>query len=309
MPSIPKRIPVALAACHSYSELSSVHIAELLASISFCHEELSGKTVLLKPNLVSDKAMSHGCTHPLFVRAVAAYFLSKGCRVIVGDSPAFGSAVKVAEAHGLTRALDDMDVQIVNFDVKRSCMLSSGHRVNLAKVVFECDLFVNLPKIKAHGQMYVSLAVKNAFGIVVGLQKGSIHMKYGGENERFTDLIVALQDHLPPQLILGDGVEVMHRSGPISGEFLNLGVVAASENAFAFDTAILHTLELKHEKSPLWKNAYTKGVVGSQGDHCCYPLAKPIEFAGKGFKAPNRLIPIRFSLLRFVRSIFKRLFI
>ena len=308
MPLSSALIPVALDFCPSYSELSLEHIEQLLTSISFCHTELNGKTVLLKPNLVSGRAMSHGCTHPLFVREVATYFISKNCRVIVGDSPAFGSAKKVAEAHGLVTALKGLDVEIVNFDAKRLCTLSSGHKVNIAKAALEADLFVNLPKIKAHGQMYVSFAVKNTFGIVTGLQKGGIHMKYGGDNESFSDLIIALQDVLPRQLILGDGITSMHRSGPISGQALDIGVIAASENAFAFDTTMLQTLELKHTRSPLWKKSFEKKRFGSEIHHCFYPLLQPQDFWGKGFKAPHRLLPIRFGLCRFARSIVKRLF-
>lgn len=307
MSPVPACVPVALGSCSHYSELSLDHIARLLLSISFKSDDIKGKTVLLKPNLVSDRAMSCGCTHPLFVRSVAIYFLSFGCRVLVGDSPAFGSAKKVAKNQGVTAALDDLDVEIVNFDEKQLCTLSSGHKVNIAKAVLDCDLFVNLPKIKAHGQMYVSLAVKNVFGIVTGIQKGSIHMKYGGDNETFTDLIVALQEWLPRQLVLGDGIVVMHKSGPISGESFPLGVIAASENAFAFDTALLETLQLNHARSPLWKKAYEKGVLGACRDHCYYPMAQPSDFAGSGFQAPYMLAPIRFSFLRFIKSIFKRL--
>lgn len=300
--------PVALDFCSAYSDLSPDHIQRLLESISFNCKDFAGKTVLLKPNLVSGRAASYGCTHPLFVRAVAMVFIAQGCKVLVGDSPAFGSAQKVAQVHGLTEALADLDLEIINFDTKVRRTLSSGHKVNLAKVVLDCDLLVNLPKIKAHGQMYVSLAVKNAFGIITGLQKGSIHMKYGGENESFTDLIVALQNELPRQLVVGDGIVAMHKSGPITGEPLDLGLIAASENAFSFDTVMLHTLELKPKRSPLWQRSFDQKYFGTKSSDCCYPLAQPQEFAGKGFKAPRKLISIRFGLLRFARSILKRLF-
>lgn len=303
----PVSIPVALNKCHRYSEFTMEYLSQLLAAVSFSCDGLEGKTVLLKPNLVSARAASHGCTHPLFVRTVALYFLSRGCRVLVGDSPAFGSAQKVARAQGLTSALEDLDVEIINFDQKQLAILGSGHEVNIAKAVLDCDLFVNLPKIKAHGQMYVSLAVKNTFGIVTGLQKGSVHMKYGGENQSFTDLIVALQEQLPPQLIIGDGVLAMHKSGPITGEAINLGVVAASENAFAFDTAILRVLGLQQKKSPLWVKAFERGHSGCQDQHCIYPLAQPSAFENLDFRVPRRLNPIRFSVLQFAKSIIKRL--
>ena len=45
--------------------------------------------------------------------------------------------------------------------------------VTVAREAMECDIFVGLPKIKAHNQMYMTLAVKNIFGIVKGVQQGN----------------------------------------------------------------------------------------------------------------------------------------
>ncbi|MDK9707445.1 MAG: DUF362 domain-containing protein [Desulforhopalus sp.] len=267
---------------------------------------MHGQTVLLKPNLISGGGPPLSCTHPQFVAGVAACFLDRGAKVLVGDSPAFGSATKVCEKQGISRALRGMGVKIVDFAHPLPQKLAGGLTVTLAREALECDLFVNLPKVKAHNQLYVTLAVKNLFGIVKGVNKAMLHMVHGASHQGFAGIILDLIETLPPQVHLADGIVAMHRSGPLDGEALPLSCMAAAESAVALDTALLAALELNPHRSPLWQVAAKRCLAGSDADTITYPELCPKDFFGSGFVAPASLNPIRFNPLRFFRGLVKR---
>jgi uncharacterized protein (DUF362 family) len=139
-----------------------------------------GSRVLLKPNLLSARSGEHlACTHPAFVAAVAEWFLDQGAKVAIGDSPVFGTAKGVMRATGIEKALAGLPVECINFDQSATVKLSGGVSVDMARAAMECDLLVNLPRVKAHSQLFVTLAVKNYFGTVVGFQKAWWHLRYG----------------------------------------------------------------------------------------------------------------------------------
>ncbi len=256
-------------------------VGHLMSSDSF-----RGKTVLLKPNLISSRGPSLACTNAEFIAGVASWFLDQGARVLLGDSPAFGSGEKVCRAFGITEALKGMDVKMVHFNTSVRKRLAGGVTVTIAREALECDLFVGLPKIKAHNQMFVTMAVKNMFGIVKGVNKAMLHMVHGDTHEQFAEIILDLVQLLPSQLHFADGIEAMHRSGPLDGRSLALNCMAAACCPVALDTALLDLLELNQTKSPLWRVASMRGLDGSDSRNLCYPLRSPQNFHGSGFKAP-----------------------
>ena len=267
---------------------------------------LCGKIVLLKPNLISSSGSSLACTHGDFIAGVAGWFLDQGARVLIGDSPAFGRGEKVCHTFKITEALKGMDVKIVNFDTPVRKRLRGGVTVTVAREALECDLFVGLPKIKAHNQMFMTMAVKNMFGIVKGVNKAMLHMVHGDTHEHFAGIILDLIELLPFQVHFADGIVAMHRSGPLDGIPLALHCVAAASCPVALDSALLELLELNKKHSPLWRVASTRGLTGSDYHKLNYPLLSPIDFKGSGFVSPDTLNSIRFNPFRFMRGLLKR---
>ncbi len=269
-----------------------------------------GARVLLKPNLISTKAPPLACTHAEFIAATAAWFLDHGCRVAIGDSPAFGSARNVMERQGIAQALRGMDVQRVEFVSVVRRRLGSGITIGIAAEALDCDLLVNLPKIKAHDQMYVSMAVKNIFGIVTGVRKSLLHMRnytsQGDSHLEFARIILDLHGLLPKNITLADGIEAMHQHGPVHGEMLALHCLAGAKSAVALDTAMLALLELPAAGSPLWRAAQERGLPGTYLGEIDFPLLVPSAFFGSGFVAPEILSPVRFRPWRYALNSLRR---
>ncbi|MBB5348474.1 DUF362 domain-containing protein [Desulfoprunum benzoelyticum] len=299
-------IPVCLARSSAYDRTAVASLVEEMAGPLGLASSYAGQTVLLKPNLISAAAPALACTDADFIAGVALWFLEHGARVRIGDSPAFGTAARAMQRQGIIAALRGLAVEPIEFVTPVSRVLPCGCPVAIAAEGLDCDLLVNLPKIKAHNQTCVTLAVKNIFGLVIGMRKAMLHMREGGRTGRFVEVILELLDLLPPHLAIADGIVAMHRDGPINGEALALGCVAASGNPVAVDTALLALLELDSSRSPLWREAARRGMAGSSLADIVYPALPPAAFTGSGFTAPGELNGIRFNPLRFVRGMVRR---
>ena len=75
------------------------------------------------------------------------------------------------------------------------------------------DGIVSLPKLKTHGMVRVTGAVKNQFGCIPGLLKGEFHARMP-DVDLFGQLLVDLNLYLRPRLFVMDGIIAMEGNGP-----------------------------------------------------------------------------------------------
>jgi len=207
-----------------------------------------GARVLLKPNLLRgaspEKAVN---THPSVVRAAVRLVREAGGVPHIGDSPALQSFGAAAAGCGLKDLADEMGVPLLplvdSIEVKNDRPGSVFRRVELAREAWEADVIINLPKVKTHQQMMLTLAVKNMFGCVVGLRKAQWHMRAGVERGRFARMLVELSRLLSPALTIVDGIVAMEgEGGPGSGDPVSVGVLVAGEEPAAVDRTLARLL-------------------------------------------------------------------
>jgi len=293
------KIPVAVDRCRNYgtAELKKA-VDRILSGLGFSVRP--GSFVLLKPNLVSaGGGPAHlACTTPALVRAVAEWLSDQGARLGIGDSPAFGSGRMVMRACGMLQALAGLSVEVRDFDRAVPVDLPCGLRVPVARDALECDVLFNLPRFKAHGQMYVSLAVKNYFGVVAGWRKALHHAKNGDIGNRFEMLLVDLPGLFPAAFSLVDGVVAMQRTGPMKGDSYPLGLLAGAFDPVALDTALLEVIGAEASRSPLWRECRRRGLPGTDPDRLSYPLATPEQLRVGDFHLPENPSPVTFHPLR-----------
>lgn len=299
-------IPVYLDSLASY-EKEPLKQAFAACFAGMDHSSLRAANVFVKPNLLTALGNSSACTHPHFLLALVEYLADHGARVSIGDSPAFGSASAVLARQGIIDDLRKSNVRIIDFKNVVRQRLSCGLDIGLAAEPLACDLFINVPKVKAHSQMYVTLATKNLFGIVQGMQKGMLHMRHGGKDGMFSRIIVDLVEVLPTHITIIDGIIAMHQTGPVHGVPLDLGCLGSSTDPIALDTSLLQLLELDELRSPLWCEARRRGCPGTYIKNIDHSKLTPQHFHGSAFIAPDELSPIRFNPFRFVGGMVKRL--
>lgn len=298
---------VGIVKCPYYSHEILAESLQKLAGVCRADINLRSARVVVKPNLISARRSSLACTEGRFILAAARLFMNHGARVVVGDSPAFGTTRAVLDKIGVLHSLQKMAVPIADFTRVKPVKLPSGLTTGLAAEALDCDLLVNLPRVKAHAQLRVTLAVKNYFGCVAGLRKPCWHMKHGGTAGAFRHHLVELLSVLPQSITFVDGITAMHRSGPISGEPFNLGIVACSANPVSADRALLEIIGLEPHASPLMLACIDAGIVGVDLSELSFPILAPRDVKADSFEVPPELSPIRFSPFRFLKNNIKRI--
>lgn len=216
---------------------------------TFCRGLIrQGSRVVIKPNLLApsppDKAI---VTHPLVVKAVAEYAIQKGGHVRISDSQAMGSFERVLNESGLRDALKELHVEFREFKEYVGIDIGEPFRkIEIAKDAMEADVLINLPKLKTHTQMLMTLGVKNLFGCIVGLRKPEWHFRTGVNRELFASLLMKIHNAVRPAVTILDGVLAMEGEGPgKSGTPRELGIIAGSDNATALDITICKMLGLE----------------------------------------------------------------
>lgn len=304
-PSIP--VPVALLRCARYdAPLVREAVARVLDASSLAIPR--GLRVLVKPNLLMAKPLA--CTHPQVVAAACAWLLERGARVEVADSPGFGRAASVAKAIGLADTLRPLGLAVAPPDrpVRVKLALPDGNRAHLmvSRRALECDLVLSAARVKAHGQMELTLTVKNCFGCVPGPRKALVHAREGREPAFFADCLAALWAALPPVAALADGITAMHVTGPSRGEPFDLGLVGASVSSPALDTALRQLLDVP--ETPLEAALARRATAGDTAalPEAAYPLLTPHECRVQGFMVPTELKHTSFRPGQLAQSLCRR---
>ncbi|HTZ18895.1 MAG TPA: DUF362 domain-containing protein [Dissulfurispiraceae bacterium] len=202
-------------------------------------------TVVIKPNFLAPAPPEWAIlTHPLVLKAVAEYVIGRGARPRISDSNAMGTFEKVLRTGGFLAALEGLDVEFVEF--KRSIAVDIGDpfgKIEIAEDAVNADVLINLPKLKTHSQMLLTLGVKNLFGCIVGLRKPEWHFRAGADREMFAKLLVKIHAAVRPSVTILDGITAMEGQGPgKSGVPRQLGILIGSDSAVAVDMIVCRML-------------------------------------------------------------------
>ena len=269
-----------------------------------------GDRVLLKPNLLTGSRPTKECvTRIELVAAVARQVQAVGGKPFLGDSPAFGSAQGVALANGYAPLLAELNLPLVEFQGKRYAVDSDQFQhLRLSKEAMEADVVINLPKVKSHMQLTVTLGVKNLFGCVPGKMKAWWHMEAGKDKERFGALLVETAKAIDADLTILDGIIGHEGNGPSAGEPRFLGWLGAADNVFALDRAVIDILGVDPAQVPTIVAADRLGYAPAYTD-LIFPLLSPSDLSMQDWKLPDNLMPIDFGAPRVLKSTFKHLYI
>jgi len=296
----------------------SYELAQLRASLETLLEPLGGMTafvkrgdrVLLKPNLLTGARPTKECvTRPEVVYCVAQLVMEAGGKPFLGDGPAFGSAAGVARANGYLPLIHDLQLPIVEFHGSRYETVSEEfNHLLLSKEAMDADVVINLPKVKSHMQLTLTMGVKNLFGCVPGKMKAWWHMEAGKDQARFGTMLVETARAVNPDLTILDGIIGHEGNGPSGGEPRELGILGASSDVFALDRAIVDILQVDPETIPTIAASQRLGLC-PELDTISFPLDQPHELQIADWRLPDRLMPIDFGMPRVMKSTFKHLYI
>jgi uncharacterized protein (DUF362 family) len=269
-----------------------------------------GDRVLLKPNLLTGGRPGKECvTRPEMVYCVAQMVQEAGGKPFLGDGPAFGSAKGVAKANGYLPMTEALHLPIVEFHGKRYETVSTEfNHLLLSKEAIDADVVINLPKVKSHMQLTLTMGVKNLFGCVPGKMKAWWHLEAGKDRDRFGEMLVETARAIDPDLTILDGIIGHEGNGPSGGEPRRLNLLAASSDVFALDRALVDMLKVDPTTVPTVAASQRLGLC-STVDAIHFPLLHPQALQLADWKLPDHLMPIDFGLPRVLKSTFRHLYI
>lgn len=301
-------VPVSLVRCPSYErEAVRLALAQALAPLGGMRAFISpGQRVLLKPNLLSPKPPEAAVTtHPEVVRAVAEAAQEAGGKVFLGDSTTLATLEATLEKTGVGAVMRELGVETAPMRTPAEVPVKGPgvfKVLDLAGEVFTYDRVINLPKLKSHGQMTLTLGVKNLFGCVVGMAKPAWHLR-AGNDPRFADLLLDVARTVAPCLTVMDGIVGMEGNGPGSGTPRHLGLLAASPDPLAMDFALAEALGVPERKVPILYRARARGLAPAE---TVFPILAPGEVAVRGFLLPPTGTDINWRLPELLRKPLRR---
>jgi uncharacterized protein (DUF362 family) len=303
---------VSLLATHSYDlDSLAIALAQLLSPLGGITAIVKpGDRVLLKPNLLTGARPTKECvTRPELICCVAKMVQDACGKPFLGDSPAFGSAKGVARANGLAEMAKAINLPIVEFHGQSYVSVGELDRLRLSKEAMGADVVINLPKVKSHMQLTLTMGVKNLFGCVPGKMKAWWHMEAGKDVHKFANMLIETAQAIAPQLTIVDGIIGHEGNGPSGGEPRDLGVLGASTDVFALDRAIAAILSVDPHQVPTLAAAIRLGLCSEQISNLEI-VGTPIErLQIEDWQLPSEIMPIDFGLPRIMRSTFKHLYI
>ncbi len=196
-----------------------------------------GQTVALKPNVVTGTLSGPGVTTDnRVVEAMIRLCQEAGAGMVkvVEGAGYFTETGKALELSGIKALAERYGAEVVDVDRDEHVELEVRDplitpTVKVSKEFMDADVRINLPVMKTHDQLRVTLGVKNLKGVLPRYMKRNFH-KIG-----VVKGILDLSKAVPVDLTVLDCIVAMEGLGPSFGPKVELNTIMASRDVFSLD--------------------------------------------------------------------------
>jgi len=207
-----------------------------------------GDVVLLKPNgVAAEPPWSGVVTDPRVIEALI--------EIIYEEAEA--KRVKIVERTGVSPWSDIFtyakwfDVakrtgaETINLDEEEHVLTEipgakTLKKVRVPKSYIDCDVLINVPKMKTHVTCVATLGLKNLLGMLPFTDLISYH------KDDLHQMIVDVYSYLRPKLTIVDGIIAMQAQGPMFGEPVNdMNVLVAGADGVAVDAVASEVMGIR----------------------------------------------------------------
>ncbi|MHA2186130.1 MAG: DUF362 domain-containing protein [Promethearchaeota archaeon] len=238
----------------------------------FRFEFTEAKNILLKPNLLTTK--KDACTQPAFVEGVLSFLKQIGVsmnNIYLGDSPGQSEKVgsDVAKEIGIYDICEKYGINFIDFEsavpIQENIPGASRLKtIRVAKAVKDCDILINLPRLKSHVEATMTGALKNYWGIIPGGLKAHYHL-FGKTSEQFGEVLADnyswVVSNKPHRLTVYDLQEIMEgRFGPGGGSMKSWDLILVGTDELALDVIALEIGKVKTKSVPHITNAIERNL-------------------------------------------------
>ena len=257
--------PVTVAPCPDYSEKNCrAAIRAIVERSSPLQNIKPGARVLIKANLVTRMAPDRAATtHPALIAALVEFLRERGAEAVVGDSPGgpftkvYLDAVYAGTGMKGTGAAVNGDFSTKHASFPEAAVLKD---FDYTGWLDGGDLIVNFCKLKSHGMMGLSCAVKNMFGAIPGITKPSYHYRFP-DYGAFADMLIDLNEYFKPAYHIVDAVTAMEGNGPTAGTPRHIGAVLGSESPYMLDLVCAGLIGKTAKEIPTLAAAHRRGLA------------------------------------------------
>lgn len=259
---------VAVVRCKTYDvEAVKPALEEALNAVNGLDFVMPGMKIIIKPNLVSfKKPDAAATTHPALLEALVEMLLSRGADVTIGDSPGGPHSLpllnRVYAATGMDR-VEKLGAKLNRNMNEKTVDFPEGKvlkNFTYTQYLDEADAIIDFCKLKSHGMLGMSAAVKNLFGTIPGLKKPEVHYKFQNDAE-FADMLVDLNEYFKPRLAICDAVVGMEGNGPTAGTPRQIGAIIASKSTYYADVVGAELIGMNIDGLPTLQAAYERGFA------------------------------------------------
>ncbi len=246
----------------------------------------SDARILLKPNLNANmNALTGNTTDLRLMAAVITHLKDAGYRhITIGEGTNSGyyrnriSVISRLKVDSLARYFG-VNVCDLNQDRPQFVRFEKGILAGVAETCFQCDLLINLPKIKTHFEVGMSVCLKNLMGCLVGQEnKKKTHQDLAKN-------IVNLNQQLRPHLHVIDGLIAMEGLGPTRGKPIQLGLIIGGTDPYLLDMLCAHLAGFDHRDILTLKIAESRGLIGPS--HFDYLKSLKLDGLVRNFERPT----------------------
>ena len=259
---------VAVVRCKTYDvEAVKPALEEAVNAVNGLDFVKSGMKIIIKPNLVSfKKPDAAATTHPALLEALVEMLLARGADVTIGDSPGGPHSLpllnRVYAATGMDR-VEKLGAKLNRNMNEKTVDFPEGKvlkNFTYTEYLDEADAIIDFCKLKSHGMLGMSAAVKNLFGTIPGLKKPEVHYKFQNDAE-FADMLVDLNEYFKPRLAICDAVVGMEGNGPTAGTPRQIGAIIASKSTYYADVVGAKLIGMNIDGLPTLQAAYERGFA------------------------------------------------
>ncbi len=289
---------VSLIRCNKY-ELALVKqaLTESIKNLGGLEKYIKkGEKVLLKVNLLIKKSPEVAATtHPVFVQALCELLMEFGASVVIGDSPggpfnekALAGIYKVTGMEQVATATGAKLNSNYKFAERSNPNGLLLKQLTVTDMLNDVDKVISVSKLKTHGMMVFTGAVKNMFGTVPGIMKAEYHLNMP-QKPTFANALIDICLCANPVLSFMDGIIGMEGNGPSGGTPRHVNVVIASDSPYHLDKVASRIINLEHKDVYTIKNCIDRGICSEGFDDIEFSGSEIESFKIKDFEIPETI--------------------
>ena len=218
--------------------------------------------ILIKPNLNSNmNALTGNTTDLRMLRALVQCLKEEGYdNIVIGEGTNSGfyrSKIGVISRLRVDSLAKYYGIQTkdLNYSEGRNINFSGDVKARIAEECLDADLFINVPKLKTHFEVGMSVCLKNLIGCLIGQENKKKTHQFLAEN------ILNLNRSVKPHLHIVDGLIAMEGLGPTRGKPKNMGLMIVGTDPFLIDMVCARIARFDYRLITTLKLAEDQGII------------------------------------------------